>query len=45
MYIFTKRDMAQIGNEVVDRPPPGKPADEEKGIEQDVLEEVAHRCP
>ena len=36
--------MAQVGKEVVDRPPPGKPADEEKGAAQELLEEVEDCC-
>jgi hypothetical protein len=32
--------MAQIGNEVIDRPPPGKPIDEQAVQEIETLEEV-----
>jgi hypothetical protein len=32
--------MAQIGNEVVDRPPPGKPIDEKAANQIEILEEV-----
>jgi hypothetical protein len=32
--------MAQIGNEVVDRPPPGKKIDEEATKQIEALEEV-----
>ena len=34
--------MAQKGNEVVERPPPGQPADEETPGELEALEEVSH---
>lgn len=33
--------MAQIGNEVAERPPPGKPADDETPGELEALEEVS----
>lgn len=32
--------MAQIGNEIVDRPPPGKPVDEQAAADIEALEEV-----
>ena len=32
--------MAQIGNEMVERPPPGKPVDEKAAVELEALEEV-----
>ena len=32
--------MAQIGNEVVDRPPPGQPADEQAAKTIEIQEEV-----
>jgi len=32
--------MAQVGKEVLDRPPPGKPADEQAASTIEALEEV-----
>jgi hypothetical protein len=36
--------MAQVGKEVEERPPPGKPADEESPGEIEALEEVKNYC-
>ena len=34
--------MAQIGNEMVDRPPPGQPIDEQAAKQSELQEEVKH---